>query len=60
MRPEDDEISVTLYTRPTDGASRKLLYSGGYHLVIPWPEDAASVEVSLCGMKLDGWERSGR
>lgn len=58
MRPEDDEISVTLYTRPTDGASRKLLYSGGYHLILPWPENAAAVVVNLCGIRLDGLEKS--
>ncbi len=60
MRQNGDEINVLLYTRPVDGASRKLLYSSGYHLVIPWPENAASVEVSLCGMKLEGWEKDGR
>lgn len=58
MRPEGDEISVTLYTRPTDGASRKLLYSGGYHLILPWPENAAAVVVNLCGIRLDGLEKS--
>lgn len=60
MQPSGDEINVMLYTRPMNGASRKLLYSGGYHLVIPWPESAASVEVSLCGMKLGGWEKLGK
>lgn len=59
LKPEGDEIQVSLYTRPTHTASRKLLYSGGYLLVIPWPENAGSVEVVLCGMKLGSWDRDG-
>lgn len=58
IQPEGDEINVFLYTRSTRGASRKLLYSGGYQLVIPWPENASSVEVNLCGMKLEAWEKT--
>ena len=57
MQPEGDEVNVFLYTRPAGRSSGKLLYVGGYPLVIPWPENAASVEVNLCGMKLDTWTK---
>ncbi|BDL44967.1 hypothetical protein J5W49_13090 [Candidatus Akkermansia timonensis] len=57
MQPEGDEVNVFLYTRPAGRTSGKLLYAGGYQLVIPWPENAASVEVNLCGMKLDTWTK---
>lgn len=39
---------------------RKLLYFGGYHLVIPWPESAAFLEIGLCGMKAGGWGKRGK
>lgn len=57
MLPEGEEINVFLYTRATGRTSRKLLYSEGYQLVIPWPENASSVEVNLCGMKLGSWDK---
>lgn len=44
--------------RPAGRTSGKLLYAGGYQLVIPWPENAASVEVNLCGMSWTHGQRS--
>ena len=42
MQPEGDEVNVFLYTRPAGRTSGK---------------NAASVEVNLCGMKLDTWTK---
>lgn len=54
---QGDEISIALCTHSTPGASRKIPYADGYRLVVPWPEGTDSVDVSLCGMKLGGWEK---
>lgn len=50
-------MHIALYTHSTPGSSRKVPYADGYRLVVPWPEGTDSVDVTLCGMNLGGWEK---
>ena len=52
-----NEMRIALYTHSTPGASRKVPYADGYRLVVPWPEGTDSVDITLCGINLGGWEK---